>query len=314
MATSGRIGLEQAVGGGLLAPSTEGRLGLAEQTRPRSQLAMTWRRLRRDRFALIGLGILVLTVTLAVAAPLVSPHDPLAQNSKIRLSPIGTSGHLLGTDGNGRDILSRLIYGSRIALLVATVPVLVAAGVGLVLGLLAGYLGGWVDTIFMRFADILFAFPAILLAIAIVAALGPKLINAMMALAIVFIPAFARLVRASVLSLRERDYVLAARASGATSGRIIVRHILVNALSTIVVFATLQTGQMIIFASALSFLGLGVQPPTPDWGAMANDGRNSMLIAPWVTTLPGIAIFVVSIGFNLLGDGLRDALDPTLKT
>ena len=152
-----------------------------------------------------------------------------------------------------------------------------------------------------------------MLAIAIVAALGPRLLNAMMALAIVFIPAFARLVRASVLSLRERDFVLAARAGGATPSTIIGRHILVNALPPIIVFATLQTGQMIIFASALSFLGLGVQPPTPDWGSMANDGRNSMLVAPWVTTLPGIAIFAVSVGFNLLGDGLRDALDPTLR-
>jgi peptide/nickel transport system permease protein len=274
---------------------------------------MLWRRLRRDRFALAGGAIILLTILLAVAAPVVAPHDPLQQDSKIRLAAIGTAGHPLGTDGNGRDILSRLIYGSRIALLVATVPVLVAAAVGLALGLVAGYAGGWLDSVLMRFADILFAFPAILLAIAIVAALGPKLINAMMALAIVFIPAFARLVRASVLSLRERDFVLAARASGVGTTRIITAHILVNALSSIVVFATLQTGQMIIFASALSFLGLGVQPPTPDWGAMANYGRNSMLVAPWVTTLPGIAIFIVSIGFNLLGDGLRDALDPTLK-
>jgi peptide/nickel transport system permease protein len=287
--------------------------GLTPLAKSQTQLGLLWRRLRRDRLALFGGLIVVVTLFLALAAPVVSPHDPLKQDSKIRLSPIGTSGHLLGTDGNGRDILSRLIYGSRTALLVATIPVLVSAVIGLAVGLLAGYRGGLIDTVFMRLADILFAFPAILLAIAIVAALGPKLINAMMALAIVFIPAFARLVRASVLSLRERDFVIAARSSGATAGRIIGRHILVNALSPIIVFATLQTGQMIIFASALSFLGLGVQPPTPDWGTMANDGRNSMLVAPWVTTLPGIAIFIVSIGFNLLGDGLRDALDPTLK-
>ncbi|MER3437090.1 MAG: peptide ABC transporter permease [Chloroflexota bacterium] len=274
---------------------------------------MVWHGLRRDTFALIGGAIVLVTVFLAVAAPVIAPHDPLKQNSKIRLSPIGTKGHPLGTDGNGRDILSRLIYGSRTALLVATVPVIAAAVAGLAMGLVAGYFGGWIDAILMRIADVLFAFPAILLAIAIVAALGPRLINAMMALAIVFIPAFARLVRASVLSLRNREFVLAARASGATGWRIIGRHILINALPTIIVFATLQTGQMIIFGAALSFLGLGVQPPTPDWGTMANDGRNSMLIAPWVTTLPGIAIFIVSVGFNLLGDGLRDALDPTLK-
>src|SRR5215212_5557816 len=281
--------------------------------RAQSQRSLAWRRLRQDQFAIAGGVIVLFTLVLALAAPLVAPHDPLAQDSSIRLSPIGTAGYPLGTDGNGRDILSRLIYGSRTALLVATVPVLAAAAIGLVAGLVAGYRGGWVDAVIMRFADILFAFPAILLAIAIVAALGPRLLNAMMALAIVFIPAFARLVRASVLSLRNREYVIAAQASGATGGRIIARHILVNSLPTIIVFATLQTGQMIIFGAALSFLGLGVQPPTPDWGKMADDGRNAMLKAPWVTTLPGIAIFIVSVGFNLLGDGLRDALDPTLK-
>lgn len=279
----------------------------------KSQLRIVWTGLKRDSFAVFGLAVVLFTVFLAVFAPVVAPHDPLAQDSTIRLSPIGTSGHLLGTDGNGRDILSRLIYGSRTALMIAVVPVVVAAAFGLAMGLAAGFFGGWVDTILMRLADILFAFPAILLAIAIVAVLGPSLLNAMMALAIVFIPAFARLVRASVLSLKNREYVTASKASGATSARIIARHILVNALPTIIVFATLQTGQMIIFGAALSFLGLGVQPPTPDWGTMANDGRNSMLVAPWVTTLPGLAIFFVAVAFNLLGDGLRDALDPTLK-
>ena len=230
---------------------------LAPAAASESQRSLAWRRLKQDRFALAGGLIVVLTLVLAVAAPLISPHDPLAQDSSIRLSPIGTPGYPLGTDGNGRDILSRLIYGSRTALLVATVPVLVAAAIGLLAGLIAGYRGGWVDTAIMRVADILFAFPAILLAIAIVAALGPRLVNAMMALAIVFIPAFARLVRASVLSLRQRDFVLAAEASGAPTTTILGRHILRNALPPIVVFATLQTGQMIIFASALSFLGLG---------------------------------------------------------
>ena len=318
MATEHQLELQPSAAGvgrgvSVAIPSRQTTTPLASVAAPQSQVSLAWRRLRQDRFALAGGLIVLVTLFLALAAPLVSPHDPLAQDSKIRLSPIGTPGHVLGTDGNGRDILSRLIYGSRTALLVATVPVLAAAAIGLLAGLVAGYRGGWIDAVLMRFADILFAFPAILLAIAIVAALGPRLLNAMMALAIVFIPAFARLVRASVLSLRERDFVVAARASGATPNRVLARHILVNALPPIVVFATLQTGQMIIFASALSFLGLGVQPPTPDWGSMANDGRNSMLVAPWVTTLPGIAIFAVSVGFNLLGDGLRDALDPTLR-
>jgi peptide/nickel transport system permease protein len=296
-----------------IAPPVRGQRLLTPLSKPQSQLGLVWRGLRRDKFALLGGIIVLVTLFLALTAPVIAPHDPLKQNSKIRLSPIGTDDHLLGTDGNGRDILSRLIYGSRTALVVATIPVLVAAVIGLAIGLIAGYAGGWVDSVLMRFADILLAFPAILLAIAIVAALGPRLLNAMMALAIVFIPAFSRLVRASVLSLRGREYVIAARASGAKADRIILRHILVNALPTVIVFATLQTGQMIIFAAALSFLGLGVQPPTPDWGSMANDGRNAMLKAPWVTTLPGLAIFIVSVGFNLLGDGLRDALDPTLK-
>lgn len=289
-----------------------GHTGLRE-VEAKSQLRLIWDGLRRDSFAMAGLVVIVFTIFLAVFAPVVAPHDPLKQDSAIRLSPIGTPGHILGTDGNGRDILSRLIYGSRTALMIAVVPVLVAAIFGLAMGLAAGYFGGWTDSVLMRFADILFAFPAILLAIAIVAVLGPSLLNAMMALAIVFIPAFARLVRSSVLALKHREFVTASRASGATSARIIGRHILVNALPTIIVFATLQTGQMIIFGAALSFLGLGVQPPTPDWGTMANDGRNSMLVAPWVTTLPGLAIFFVAIAFNLLGDGLRDALDPTLK-
>lgn len=292
--------------------STSGHFGLRD-VEAKSQLRIIWTGLKRDTFALAGLVVILVTIFLAVFAPMVAPHDPLEQDSSIRLSPIGTSGYWLGTDGNGRDILSRLIYGSRTALMIAVVPVIVAAVFGLAMGLAAGYFGGWTDTILMRFADILFAFPAILLAIAIVAVLGPSLLNAMMALAIVFIPAFARLVRASVLSLKYREFVIASKASGATSGRIIGRHILVNALPTIIVFATLQTGQMIIFGAALSFLGLGVQPPTPDWGTMANDGRNSMLVAPWVTTLPGLAIFFVAVAFNMLGDGLRDALDPTLK-
>ena len=303
--TTAAVGLDRSADGN--------NSGLRRVIGPRSRLAMAWRRLTRDRFALLGGLIILLTLALAVAAPVVAPHDPLQQDARNRLAPIGSAGYPLGTDGNGRDILSRLIYGSRTALLIAIAPVAVAAGFGVMLGLLSGYLGGWWDTILMRVADILFAFPAVLLAIAIVAALGPKLVNAMLALAIVFIPAFARLVRSSVLALRDRDFVVAARAGGAPTFRIMTRHVLVNTLPTVIVFATLQTGQMIIFGSALSFLGLGVQPPTPDWGSMANDGRQQLLIAPWVTTLPGIAIFFVSVGFNLLGDGLRDALDPTLK-
>lgn len=283
------------------------------QVKSHGQAALVWRRFQRDRAAVIG-GLIVIAVILcALFAPLLAPTDPLKQDAAGRLQPIGAPGHPLGTDGNGRDVLSRLVYGSRVALQVALIPVIFSGLVGLTLGLLAGYYGGWLDAITMRLADVMFAFPAILLAIAIVAALGPSQLNAIFALTIVFIPAFARLVRSQVLSLREQDFVTAARATGVWDRSIIFRHILINTLPVCIVFATLQTGQMIIFAAALSFLGLGVQPPTPDWGAMANEGRNAMLVAPWVTTIPGVAIFIVTMGFNLLGDGLRDALDPRMK-
>lgn len=283
------------------------------QVKSYGQLALIWRRFRRDRAAVVG-GLIVLAVIgCALLAPFLAPVDPLKQDAAGRLQPIGAPGHPLGTDSNGRDVFSRLIYGSRVALQVALIPVIFSGVIGLTLGLLAGYYGGWLDAITMRLADVMFAFPAILLAIAIVAALGPSQLNAIFALTVVFIPAFARLVRSQVLSLREQDFVTAARATGVWDRAIIFRHILINTLPVCIVFATLQTGQMIIFAAALSFLGLGVQPPTPDWGAMANEGRNAMLVAPWVTTIPGLAIFVVTMGFNLLGDGLRDALDPRMK-
>ena len=277
------------------------------------QLAVLWRRLKRDKAALFGALIILLTVLCAIFAEWLAPADPLAQNAADRLLPVGSPGHLLGTDTNGRDVVSRLLYGSRIALVVALVPVVFSGLIGLVLGLVSGYYGGWIDSLIMRIADVMFAFPAVLLAIAIVAALGPSQLNAIFALTIVSIPAFARLVRSQVLVLREQDFVTAARSMGVPDRQILFRHILINTVPVCIVFATLQTGQMIIFASALSFLGLGVQPPTPDWGAMANDGRNAMLAAPWITTIPGLAIFVVTMGFNVLGDWLRDALDPRME-
>ncbi len=277
------------------------------------QIATVWRRFARDRAALVGATIILFTFGIAVFAPSLSLADPLYQKAGDRLKFIGAVNHPLGTDTLGRDILSRLLYGSRTALRVALIPVLFSAVFGLLFGLVAGYWGGFLDALIMRIADVMFAFPAVLLAIAIVAALGPSQFNAIFALTVVFIPAFARLVRSQVLGLREQDFVMAARAVGASDSRIIFHHIFINTLPTCIVFATLQTGQMIVFAAAFSFLGLGVQPPTPDWGAMANDGRNCLLIAPWVSTIPGLAIFAVSTGFNLLGDGLRDALDPRLK-
>jgi peptide/nickel transport system permease protein len=278
-----------------------------------SQAAIAWRSLRRDRLALAGLAVVLLAVLGAVFAPFLAPHDPYGVNAAARLLPPGTPGHLLGTDDIGRDIASRLLWGGRLSLWVAAVPVLVSGTLGLILGLVSGYARGWVDQVLMRALDVVLAFPSILLAIGIAAALGPGLQNVVMAIVVVSVPIFARLVRGLVLSVREREYVEAARCLGASTARIVLRHVLPNVLPTVIVYATLETGRVIIFAAGLSFLGLGVQPPAADWGAMLAAGRQVLAVAPHVATIPGLVIFVVTLGFNLLGDGLRDALDPRLR-
>jgi peptide/nickel transport system permease protein len=247
---------------------------------------------------------------LAVLAPLLAPHEPDAVDAAIRLAPVGTPGHWLGTDDLGRDLLSRLLWGGRVSLVVGLVPVAIAVAVGVTLGAVAGYLRGRLDGFIMRCLDVLLAFPAYLLAIAIVATLGAGLSNAILAIAIVSIASFARLVRGSVLSVREREFIQAARLAGAHDLRIVCWHVLPNVLSPVIVFGTLEAGRTIIFAAGLSFLGLGAQPPTAEWGSMLAQGRGLLNVAPHVASLPGMAILLVSLGLNLFGDGLRDALDP----
>jgi peptide/nickel transport system permease protein len=271
-----------------------------------------WRRLRRHRLAMVGLGIIVAIILLAIFAPVVSPQDPLAIDYAHTAVPPGVGGHLLGTDAVGRDILSRLIYGTRISLQVGIVAVGIASSLGTAVGLAAGYHGGVIDSILMRAVDVFLAFPVIVLAIAIIAVLGPSLINVIIALGLVAWTTYARVVRGQVLVLRELDFVQAARAIGTSDGKIIVRHILPNALAPIIVLATVGMAAAIIAEAALSFLGLGVQPPTPSWGTMLNEGRAFLRTAPHISTFPGLAIMLTVLGFNFLGDGLRDALDPRL--
>lgn len=271
--------------------------------------ALAWRRLRREPTLLAALAVVVAVILAAVLAPHLAPYDPTHVAPRIRLAPPGTAGHALGTDELGRDLLSRLIWGSRISLIVGIVPVVLSALAGTAIGLIAGYYGR-LDQIITRSLDVLFAFPAILLALAIVSTLGPSIYNAMLAITIVAIPSFARLVRSLVLGLRQRPFVEAARSLGANTPRILWRHILPNTVSSVIVYGTFETGKTIVFAAALSFLGLGVRPPTPEWGAMLSAGRMVLANAWHVATIPGIAIFLVSLSFNILGDGLRDALDP----
>jgi len=256
-----------------------------------------------------GGALLALFLTVAAAAPWVAPQDPLAQDLYGRLSP-PSARHWFGTDDFGRDILSRVVYGSRVSLRVGVAAVAIALAAGTAIGLIAGYRGGLSDNVLMRLMDLMLAFPSILLAIVVVAVLGPSLNNAMLAVGIVSIPQYARLVRASVLSIREQDYVTAARALGAGDLRIVLVAILPNCLAPLTVQATLGMAGAILDAAGLSFLGLGAQPPTPEWGAMLSGGRDFILSAPWVLTFPGLAILLTVLAFNLLGDGLRDALDP----
>jgi peptide/nickel transport system permease protein len=268
-----------------------------------------WKRLRKQRLAMIGGGILFLLLFVALCAPVLAPHDPMEQNLYARLQPPSLE-HPLGTDDFGRDILSRMIYGSRISLRIGGASITAALLVGTLLGLWAGYWGGWADTLIMRCMDLLLAFPSILLAIAIVAVAGPGIDNAIMAVSVVLIPQFARLVRSSVLTVRETAYVEAARALGAGQMRILFVGILPNCMAPIIVQTTLGLGTAILDAAGLSFLGLGAQPPLPEWGAMLAGGRELLFEAPWVMTFPGLAIFIVVLAINLFGDGLRDALDP----
>ena len=272
-----------------------------------------WLRFRKNRLALIGLALVLMLVLAATLAPWLALHDPTRQSLIEKRARPGAK-YLLGADEFGRDIHSRVIYGSRVALLVGVVSVLIALAGGLVLGTAAGFTGGWLDTVVMRVVEILLAFPYLLLALAIVAMLGPGVLNTTLAVGIWGVPAVTRMVRGSVLALRETEYVGAARALGAPAPAVLRRHVLPNVLPGLVVYATLFMANAILLEAALSFLGLGVQPPTASWGLMVSTGRDVLLVAPHVATVPGLAIMVAVLGFNLVGDGLRDALDPRLTT
>ena len=271
-----------------------------------------WRRLKRNKAALFGGAIVAVFVLVAVLAPYISPFDPIRGELDRRLEPPNRE-HPLGTDELGRDLLSRVIHGARVSLQIQLVSVALALVVGVLLGLFGGYYGGILDNLVMRVMDILLAFPGIFLAIAIIAVLGPGLWNLMLAAGIYSIPQFARIVRGSVLSLKEKEFIEAARASGEGDPSIIFLYILPNALAPIIVQTTLRMATVLLTASGLSFLGLGAQPPTPEWGAMLSNARSYLITAPHVATIPGLAIMVVVVGFNLFGDGLRDSLDPRLR-
>jgi peptide/nickel transport system permease protein len=266
-------------------------------------------RFRRNRLAVIGFALIGVFVLIAIFASIISPFDPIQQNYDQLLQPPSIT-HWFGTDNLGRDVLSRVIYGTRVSLTAGVLAVALAALIGVSLGLLAGFLGGVTDNIIMRLIDAMLAFPFLVLAISLAAILGPSLQNAMVAIAVVSIPVFARVTRGQVLSERERDYVQAAKALGANDLRIMVQHVLPNIAGPIIIQCTLSIAGAILAESSLSFLGLGVQPPTPSWGEMLNVARGYLRDAPWTAIAPGVLIFIAVLAFNLLGDGLRDALDP----
>jgi dipeptide transport system permease protein len=277
-----------------------------------------WHYFSQSRGAVVGLVIFVLLLLVAAFAPWLSPHDPVEQFKQYFLLPPawqqgGNPDFLLGTDPVGRDILSRLIYGSRFSLLIGFIVVVLSVVGGVVLGLLAGYFRGWVDVVIMRVMDLILAFPGLLLALVMVTILGPGLINAMIAIAITLQPYFARLVRGAVMAEKNREYVTSARLAGAGHIRLMLVTILPNCLAPLIVQATLSFSDAILNAAALGFLGLGAQPPTPEWGTMLANAREFIQRAPWVVTFPGLCILVTVLAINLMGDGLRDALDPKLK-
>ena len=284
----------------------------------RRMLADFWFYFRQNRGAVVGMWVFLALVLVALFAPLIAPHDPTQQYRDALLVPPmwqegGRAGFWLGTDAVGRDMLSRLIYGAQFSLFIGIVVVSIALVGGIIVGLLAGFFGGWVDTVIMRVMDVILAFPSLLLALVLVAILGPGLTNAMIAIAIVYQPHFARLTRAAVMGEKAREYVTAARVAGAGNLRLMFRTILPNCLAPLIVQATLSFSSAVLDSAALGFLGMGAQPPASEWGTMLAEAREFILRAWWVVTFPGLAILTSVLAINLMGDGLRDALDPKLK-
>ncbi|MBY6135998.1 ABC transporter permease [Nocardioides marinus] len=273
-----------------------------------------WLSLKSNHMAMAGLAIILALVLIAAFAPWIAPHDPFVQDLGNRLQPLGTEGHLLGTDSLGRDILSRLIHGARITLYIVALVALIAPVAGLLVGTISGYAGGVTDMVLMRITDIFLAFPRLVLALAFVAALGAGIENAVLAISLTAWPPYARMARAETLTIRSSDYISAIRLQGAGPLRIIIKHIWPLCISSLIVRVTLDMAGIILAAAGLGFLGLGAQPPSPEWGAMISEGRRFILDYWWVATMPGLAIFAVSLAFNLLGDGLRDVLDPKDST
>lgn len=270
----------------------------------------TLRKLVRHNSAVLGLVVLAVLIAVALLAPLIAPYDPIQISRDVMLPP--SRAHLMGTDNLGRDVFSRVVYGARISLQMGFIAVAIAASIGTLVGVIAGTYGGLVDGFFMRLIDALMALPGILLALTVAATLGPGLYNAMIAVGVAWIPSFARIVRSSVLQIKETTYVEAAKASGASDTRIITRHILPNTLAAIMVLASLGVATAILVGAALSFLGIGAKPPTAEWGIMLSDGRPYMRSAWWIMAFPGLAITITVLGANLVGDGLRDVLDPRM--
>ena len=294
------------VGAGNTSPGTSARI----ETATNRQAPSTLKKLLRHRSAVLGLVILAVLVAVALLAPMLAPYDPIQISRNVMLPP--SRDHLMGTDNLGRDVFSRVVYGARISLQMGFIAVAIAASLGTLIGVVAGTYGGLVDGFFMRLIDALMALPGILLALTVAATLGPGLYNAMIAVGVAWIPSFSRIVRSSVLQIKETTYVEAARASGASNMRLIWRHILPNTLAAILVLCSLGVATAILVGAALSFLGVGAKPPTAEWGIMLSDGRPYMRSAWWIMAFPGLAITITVLGANLVGDGLRDVLDPRM--
>ena len=282
--------------------------------RKRSQLSLIWHRLRRNRLAMLGLALMSAILLLAVSADVIADYDTkvVGMNMAERLQTPSAK-HWFGTDGYGRDVFARIIHGSRLSLSLSIISMLIAVAVGSMIGAISGYFGGRVDDVLMRLMDMLLAIPPMLMSISIVAALGRSMANLMLALALAYMPVFARVIRSSILSVKDQEFVEAARACGTSDARIILRHIIPNAVGPIIVQATLAMGSSILTISSLSFMGMGIQPPQPEWGTMLYEGRDLIRTSPYLVIFPGAAIAVSVLSLNLLGDGLRDALDPRLK-